>query len=240
MEVGPFDSPVGLIIQVRMNSSRLKGKVLFPLPLHSQQSILEYILKQLLKTDFKVVVATSCNAENDPIELLCDENSIKCFRGSEDDVLSRFISIQMRENFKYIFRFTGDNPFIDLGKMMSFFSIFTRGNYDYAKSKGMPLGMNFEIFTGKALTSLSETNLTRHELEHVTLKFQSSTKYLSTEIELESQSHLRLTVDTPSDYALANIIATAIGSDISLNRILWIFHELPWIYEINRHVKQNP
>ena len=159
MGVGQFDSTIGMVIQARMASTRLPGKVLMPLPFSSDQSLLANIVSSLNLTGAKVVIATSENRENDPIAQFCIEHDIAYFRGSEEDVLSRFISIQEAESFESVFRFTADNPFIDLDKLRQFYQAFLDSSAQYAYSTGMPLGMNFEVMEGTVLSYLKKLGL---------------------------------------------------------------------------------
>lgn len=239
MEAGLFDSSVGLIIQARMSSTRLPGKVLMPMPFGSETSLLEAITQTLITTGATVLVATSKNKENDPIEHFCESNSIKCFRGSENDVFSRFHEIQLKESFSTIMRFTADNPFIDLNKLNEFYRKFIESDNDYAYSKGMPLGMNFEALKGSLITKLNELELSIDEREHVTLAVHRQEICSKTFIQLANSENLRMTVDTPIDYAQASLIRLGLGEKCSLKRILELKNLNPWIFELNKGVIQK-
>src|SRR5690606_20705900 len=82
---------IGYIIQARMKSERLPGKVLLPLPLPDGEPLLGHIVRNIHHLDGVVVVATSLNKENDDIEGFCLNNKVICYRGDEDHVLSRFL-----------------------------------------------------------------------------------------------------------------------------------------------------
>src|SRR5688500_5242636 len=116
MEVGQPNSPkVGFIIQARMKSTRLPGKVLLPIPLHGGKPIIQWIVDNVKKSGFekKIILATSTNEEKDPLVAYCKTNSIECFRGDEENVLSRFIQILELNAFDLVVRLTGDNPLLD-------------------------------------------------------------------------------------------------------------------------------
>lgn len=239
MEGGLFDSSVGLIIQARMSSTRLPGKVLMPMPFASESTLLGVIVETLITTGGTVIVATSENKENDPIEHFCKINAIKCFRGSENDVFSRFHEIQLKESFSTIFRFTADNPFIDLKKLNEFYLRFVDSDLDYGYSKGMPLGMNFEAFKGSLLIELNKIELTLEEREHVTLAIHRRKTFNKTVIQLANSANLRMTVDTPIDYAQASLIKLSLGERCSLKRVIELKNLNPWIFELNKGVIQK-
>lgn len=239
MEAGQFDRSIGLIIQARMSSTRLPGKVLMPMPFASETTLLGKIVGALKTTGGTVIVATSTNKENDLIEQFCESNGVKCFRGGEDDVFSRFHEIQLNESFSTIFRFTADNPFIDLGKLNQFYTTFVGTGMDYAYSKGMPLGMNFEAIKGDLFVKLNKLELTSEEREHVTLVVHRIENINKTFIQLANSAHLRMTVDTPIDYAQASLLMSSLDDNCSLLNILELKDLNPWIFELNEGVVQS-
>lgn len=238
MEAGLFDSSIGLIIQARMSSTRLPGKVLMPLPFASETTLLGKIVGALKTTGGTIIVATSTNKENDLIEKFCKSKGVKCFRGAEDDVFSRFHDIQLNESFSTIFRFTADNPFIDLGKLYEFYNRFIGSGMDYAYSKGMPLGMNFEAVKGDLFVKLNKLVLTSEEREHVTLVVQRLDNINKMFIQLANSADLRMTVDTPIDYVQASLLMSSLGDNCRLENILELKDFYPWIFELNSGVVQ--
>lgn len=239
MVAGQFDKSIGLIVQARMGSSRLPGKVLMPMPFGSSQTLLGKICKALSQTGGKVVVATSRAKENDGIETLCKDNTIDCHRGSEDDVFSRFLDIQRKKEFSHVFRFTADNPFIDTSKLRKFFQQYQEQDLDYAYSKGMPLGMNFEVMKGKTLLKLEELDLSQEEREHVTLRVHRDSIFQKKEIAIGSYPNLRMTVDTPIDYAQASLITQALGKNSNLEALIELKTKSAWIFNLNAGVLQK-
>ena len=239
MAVGQFDSTAGMIVQARMSSTRLPGKVLMPMPFASEKTLLGGIVKALSLSGAKIIVATSVDQENDPIEQLCKSEGIKCFRGSEDDVFSRFHTIQDQESFKTIFRFTADNPFIDLSKLTEFYRSFDASDVDYACSTGLPLGMNFEVMKGRVVLDLNNLELDEDEREHVTLRVKRDDSFSKKSIVLGDSADLRLTVDTALDYAQVSLIFSKLGGDVNLNKILRLKKNFPWLFKLNKGVMQK-
>jgi len=239
MEAGLFDKSIGLIIQARMSSTRLPGKVLMPMPFASETTLLGKIVRALKTTGGTVIVATSTNKENDIIEQFCESKGVQCFRGEEDDVFSRFHEIQLNESFSTIFRFTADNPFIDLGKLYQFYNSFIGSGVEYAYSKGMPLGMNFEAVKGDLFVKLNKLELTSEEREHVTLVVHRLDNIKKIFIQLANSADLRMTVDTPIDYAQASLLMSSFDENCSLINILELKDLNPWIFELNKGVVQT-
>lgn len=233
---------IGLVIQARMKSKRLPGKVLLSLPFTDGIPLLGYIISTLKNVEGRIVVATSVNKENDAIYDFCIDNDMECYRGDEDNVLSRFVEIQKIHNFDYIVRLTADNPFVDSKVIESVIQFHIEKGYDYTSSSGLPLGMNIEVFNGKALIHSMEYIQKQQDNEHVTLIlkregiFNKGVFLVNEDIE-----NLRMTVDTVQDYLLANIIAQ-IQKKTKYTGIALVKHInkcFPWIFEGNKEVIQK-
>ena len=241
MVVGQLDDSVGFIIQARMESTRLPGKVLMPLPFISGKPILAHIINSLKPLGGKLIVATSKRKVNEPIQDFCTTNDITCFLGDEEDVLSRFISIQKENQFEYIFRFTADNPIVDLEKLMLFYNQFKSQGLEYAYSKGMPLGMNFELFKGQTLLTFEATAISNSDREHVTPAIRRSEDVKKAEIHLDDLEELRMTVDTPADFALLSMIFEYQKKSHleGMKLVKTFFINYPWLKGLNSHIKQH-
>jgi spore coat polysaccharide biosynthesis protein SpsF len=240
MVVGQQINPrVGFIIQARMKSTRLPGKVLLPLPLNGDKPIIKWIVDSVRNSKFNhnVILATSIDKENDPLSNYCYQNNIECYRGSEDNVLSRFIDIIESNQFDLVVRLTGDNPFVDIHTLDNVIEHHCEVGNDYTYTFGLPLGMNFEIINKKCLLALKHEKLTEAEAEHVTLYIRSKMackKEILPLLENDDLKDLRLTVDYPSDLTLVNTIASFFGPFVSLAEIRKIKNLYPWIFESNK------
>ena len=242
MEAGPQDSlKVVIIIQARMQSSRLPGKVLMPIPFGMGKPVIKWIVDGLetLKYSNEVIVATSENKENDILLDYCFQNSIKCFRGKEDDVLSRFIAITKTQKCNAVVRLTADNPIIDIDILNQALDFHFNNKNDHTRTKGLPLGMNFEIISPSALVSLETENTTDIDKEHVTLFIINNVKYKKGVLEIklsEIFENLRLTLDYASDYLVLSQILT-LSQHSFLTGIALIKRallEFPWVFEANK------
>lgn len=246
MEDGQQNSMrVGAIIQARMQSTRLPGKILMGLPLGSDKPLIKWITDELRKSNSitKVVVATSENEENDTLEEFCLQENLSCFRGSEEDVLSRFINITEKEGFDVVIRLTADNPFLDINLLEKTLQYHLSEKNDYTKSEGLPLGMNFEIISGTALCSIKSKPLDSDEREHVTLYVRRNSEFKQSLFKPADRDlgGLRLTVDYPSDFLVASQLLGLLRKNErpSLNFISRVSGTYPWLFDINTQNEQK-
>lgn len=230
---------VGYIIQARMKSTRLPGKILLPLPFNQGKPLLKWITDVLKKSKYEkqIIIATSENPENDVLENFCLQEQIEVFRGEEQNVLSRFISIIKTHHFDVIVRLTADNPIVDLDLLENAIEQHVQLGKDYTKTEGLPIGMNFEIINPLALLRLDTNQLSEQDKEHVTLSIRNfSTNKLFLNLGDKESEKLRLTVDYPSDYAVLSLVLAIIGEydNSSFEQVSEITKKYPWIFEVNQ------
>ena len=233
---------ISYIIQARMKSERLPGKVLMPVPLAQGRPILERIVDNLNNIDGDIIVATSVNPENDQIESFCKKKKIFCFRGDEKNVLSRFLDIQKNSNYDVIVRLTADNPFIDLNYINKAINYLVSNQLDYVHTKGLPLGMNIEVIKGSALLESEKYIQSESDKEHVTLPLKREicfkTSSYHTDVDYE---RYRLTVDTGQDFLLASALLQ-IGDDENISGmelVKYIEANFPWLLKANANIFQK-
>jgi spore coat polysaccharide biosynthesis protein SpsF len=239
MEAGQSNKVIA-IIQARIQSKRLPGKVLMPMPLTSDTSILEIIVNQLKKSKFKptLIIATSVNNADDAIANLCQIKSIEIYRGDEDDVHSRFFEILHNSDYYTAIRVTGDNPIIDVEYLDTVLENHNKTHSDYSYTTDLPMGMNFEVFDVKAFRRMSNLDLSVEDKEHVTLRFKSDDTFTKNIIKIDSgiQQKLRLTIDYPSDYLLVSALfdlSKQYGIEPSLKLIDFVLKKNPWLFQVN-------
>lgn len=199
------------ILQARMSSSRLPGKVAMDA---NGESMLSYEIKRILQSKKidKLVVATSINSEDDVIETIARQNNIECFRGSLENVLDRYYQCAKQYRPSNVVRLTGDCPIIDPKVIDEVISLHLSSNADYTSNgikRTFPDGLDTEIMTFKALEYTHLHATLQEEFEHVT-------RFIYTHPELfniqhyyndKNYSHLRWTLDYKEDYdLLKNII----------------------------------
>lgn len=242
MEVGPYK--IGVIVQARLGSTRLPNKVLKKIPVGGKETVLSRIVNSVkeISTISNVVVATSELKQNDILDDYCKKIDVECFRGDENNVLSRFYFITKLYNFDYIIRLTGDNPIIDSKLLNEFINNHILKQLDYSNSQFLPLGCNFEMIKASEIIVAHEKANEKYDLEHVTPFIKRNAKKQETYSfsRYKSSRNLRFTIDYPSDYAFLNIIFSEINSDnINLDSIIKYVKENSWLTRINENNFQN-
>jgi spore coat polysaccharide biosynthesis protein SpsF len=202
---------LGIVIQARMGSTRLPGKVLRPI---AGKPLLGHVLGRLtlLQHPATVVVATSTLPQDDVISNWCEAEGVECFRGDELDVLDRYLRCAEKFGMDPIVRLTADNPFTDIGELDRLIALRESRGLAYAHSFGMmPLGVGAEIFTLAALRKSHVEGLAPHHREHVNEYMQEHPEIFSSGVldvpPRKRASELRLTVDTEEDWQRASTLA---------------------------------
>ena len=235
---------IGCIIQARMGSSRLPGKVL--MKSGNGMPLLYHVINQLRHCSKvkNLVIATTTNQEDDEIEKFADNNSVNVFRGSEKDVLDRYFQCAKKYSFSTIVRITSDCPLIDPQIVDKVIERFFSGNYDYATNtliRTFPIGTDAEVFSFSALETAWKNAQLPSEREHVTPHLRNKGNFKTINVENDTNiSNLRLTVDRIEDFELIKEILNNISTNpIHLEDILELFSRKPELIEINKHVNHN-
>lgn len=237
-----------IIVQARMTSTRLPGKVLKEV---LEKPLLEYQIERLKRADRvdEIVIATTTNVTDQPILDLCNRLSIPYYRGSEDDVLARYYGAAMEHNADVIVRVTSDCPVIDPRVISSIieFYIENRTQYDYVSNslkRTYPRGMDTEVFSFHCLQESFREAQATAEREHVTpFIYNTPSRFrLANVAYTEDQSKYRLTVDTPEDYELIRRIIEELyplNNKFTLEDILQLFQKNSDWFLINSHIEQK-
>jgi len=234
-----------IIVQARMTSTRLPGKVLKTV---LDKPLLEYQIERLrrIKLADEIVIATTTNDTDQPIVDFCNRLDLPFFRGSEEDVLSRYYRAAVEHKADIVVRVTSDCPVIDpvlSDKAIAFF-LKPENDYDYLRLFQYPRGLDTEVFTFKALEECYFEAAEKPEKEHVTPFFyrhpnRYNVKYLSSSTDY---SHHRWTVDTPEDFELIKRIIEKlypIKKRFEFVDILNVLSKNTDWYYLNREVKQK-
>lgn len=204
-----------IIIQARMGSTRLPGKVMKKL-LDKEIILWSYDRCKLSNVD-EVIVATSTNKENDILDSFLKERDIKYFRGSENDLLDRYYQIAKTYNNDdlNIIRVTSDCPFVDTNMINDMMKFYIKNGFDYIINHSpnaiIPEGSGIEIFNFKTLKYLWENNNDPKFREHATGCIRKTDiykdviktgyyEYLPENIDVEKNKFIKLSVDTKEDY----------------------------------------
>ena len=203
-------SSVLAVVQARMSSSRLPGKV--AMPILGKPMILRLIQRlQYSREITKVIVATSNDSTDDELVELLEANSIEFRRGSLSNVFSRYFAIANEFKPQFIVRITGDCPLIDPLVVDRVVDLARQTGADYASNchpRKFPRGLDAEVFKLDAIDTLSKLALTDEELEHVTIAFTKNPGIfrLANLGARKDLSQHRWTVDTKADFEFASWI----------------------------------
>ena len=199
---------IGAIIEARMSSSRLPGKVLMtaankPFLLHIVER-----LKRVKKID-KIIVATTNNKKDEEIVKFCKKNNISFFRGSEDNVMQRVILAAKKYKLDLITEVTGDCPIIDYRIIDQCLEIFLSNKVDYVTNchiRSYPDGMDVQVYKLRTLIKSSKMTKNKLDQEHVTLHIRKNPSIFKTINLMPNRDiywpELGLTLDEHKDYLL--------------------------------------
>lgn len=238
------------IIQARMGSSRLPGKVL--LDLEGKPVLLRVIDRVLESKNInQVVVATTTNLNDQKIvDLLKDYHSkVFVFRGSEEDVLDRYYQAAKGQKADVVVRITSDCPLMDSEVLDKVINVFLKEkDIDYASNvfakRTFPRGLDVEVFSFEVLEKTWQEAENKDDREHVTLYIRKNPdlfKCMNVAHDTD-YSHYRWTLDEKEDYELIKIIYQELypkNPDFRMADIIELFDKKPELVKINQHVEQK-
>jgi len=233
------------IVQARVSSSRLPGKVLKRI---GQVPMLLRQLDRLRNSSRidKVVVATGEGIEDDAIEALCSSVGASCFRGSLNDVLDRLYRASLAFAADHIVRVTGDCPLIDPYIIDQVIDLHLVSGCAYTSNVNPPTfpdGMDVEVLTFRALEQSWKEAKLPSEREHVTQYVRNRPSVFSAINYRNSEdlSAIRLTVDTEADFQLVDKIFNALAAvpNFHLSDIIASIKANPEWLNANRHLTRN-
>jgi spore coat polysaccharide biosynthesis protein SpsF len=225
------------IVQARLTSTRLPNKVLMALG-DSGLTLLEHVYNRLIKSKYidKVVFAIPESKQNDELATFLSNKNIEYYRGSENDVLSRFYECAIKYQPEYVVRATCDNPLVDWELIDYLFDQID--NVDYISTDDTPLGTSAELFTMESLSEANQKAIRDEEREHVTpyiIRHKNSV--------LTSYNGLsyRLTVDEERDLEVINVIYRNLyqGIPIPNKNVYEFLSHHPEIAQYNMSVHQK-
>ena len=210
------DNNIVAIIQARMGSTRLPGKVLADIGGEPMLARIVSRVKQA-RTVQKIVVATSDATSDDRVAEVCERKNIAVFRGSEKNVLDRFYRAAKDHQADVVVRITGDCPLIDPEVIDRVIAAYLRGECDYASNTMVctyPDGLDTEVFSIAALETAWHDARRAADREHVTPFLRTSRRFRLRNVESElgrSTRHLRWTVDEPCDLEFVRAVYAYFG-----------------------------
>jgi spore coat polysaccharide biosynthesis protein SpsF len=243
---------VTAIIQARTGSTRLPGKVMYPL---DGRPTLEHVVTRTAQADnvTNVVVATSVESQDDVIAQSAPKFGAKVVRGSESNVLGRFERTIEEYSPDVVLRITGDCPLIDPATINKVVAPVDDGGVDYASNiahRTFPRGLDVEAFTAESFETVSLAATTQAEREHVTPYYRENSNEfdivnITSDVVFENERYinrtdLRLTLDEADDYRLLKHIYDTVEYDEILSvRDAIDLIDLEGLTKLNKSVRQK-
>lgn len=242
----------GVIVQTRMTSTRLPGKVLKDLS--EGETVLDVLIERLKLSKLTdiIIIATTPNKKNQAIIDNAESHSVSWFIGDEENVLERYYLAAKKYKLDVIVRITSDCPFNDPRILDEMIEFFLNNEYDYIKNIDENLdyirGFEIEIFTFEVLERVYALAELKPDKEHVTYYIYTHPekfKILKYECEiLNRYTDLRLTIDVFEDLQLCREVYKRLkeenkGIDFSISDIIDIIDRNPELKDINKHIQQK-
>ena len=229
-----------IVVQARMGSTRLPGKVLKDI---AGRPMLSYQMERLrrVKRAERIVVATTDQPADDAVERFCQKEKIACVRGSEHDVLARYHLAIERFPADVVVRITADCPLIDPAIVDEAIAAYEPDYVSNMLEITYPYGMAVEVFSAQALREAHREAKDPAEREHVTpFIWRRPQRYRLKSLTMTPNlSHHRWTVDTPEDFELVSRLLKTLKPHFTLQDVLAVLDQHPDWCAINAHVEQK-
>ena len=235
------------IVQARMNSTRLPGKVLMDI---MGKPLLAHVIERIYRSKLvnsNIILATTSNPADHVIVDFANENHLDYFVGSEEDVLDRFYQAAKQAGADIIVRITADDPFKDPEIMDEIIQIMLDGDFDYVSNTIKPTypeGLDIEVFTFESLKKAWENGKKPSEREHVTPYIWNHPeifKLYNVEYGVDL-SAMRWTLDTNDDFEFTKAICERLyvrGKTFLMRDILNLLINEPELQEINAGIERS-
>jgi glutamate-1-semialdehyde 2,1-aminomutase len=232
------------IVQARMGSTRLPNKVM---KIVGSAPMIEVLLARLNRSEEidEIVVATSMDPRNQPLVEHVNSLGYKCFRGSENDVLDRYLQAAKSAQADIVVRITGDCPLVDPVLVDEVIREFRVADVDYLSNTSPPTfpdGLDVEVFRLNALEHAALHTRKDFDREHVTPYLRESAHFKRAGMaHIEDLSDLRWTVDDMADYKVVSKVFSHFAPDIhfSWQQVLTLQRKQPAIFSPNQNTIRN-
>jgi len=215
---------IAIVIQARMSSSRFPEKVLSPL---CGIPMLMWTINYCRKVNLPLFVLTSTDESDDQLVGMLEKNGVNYYRGSLDNVISRYLSFMREHHVKKVVRISGDSPLINPDVILK---VITQdqesADADLTTNvfpRSFPKGQSVEVIPRKSLELLSDRNLSESDYEHVTPFFYANSKEfkINNLNNDEDLSFINLSVDTKEDLLRVNQFMTLTSLKYSSPALSW-------------------
>lgn len=234
-----------IIIQARMTSTRLPGKVLMLL---NNKPVLQVMIERLADLKPHIIIATTNDGTEQPIVELCQKLDVKYYQGDTNNVLERYYLAAKQfgaTNNTSVVRLTSDCPLIDYELTKQCINEFKYNAYDMVSlgpHSGFPRGLDVCVFGFQSLETTHAKATANADREHVTCgmaKFENMNCYVISA--KHDMTHYRLTLDEPDDYRAIDKVFELFNYHTNFNyaKLVSVLNAHPDIAEINHHVEQK-
>lgn len=231
------------MIQARMGSTRLPGKVLAPV---AGKPMLWHVIQRTrsAKSLNQVMVVTSKKSEDNPLAEFCTQSMIDCFRGSEEDVLDRYYQAARECPDATIVRITADCPLVDPEVIDKVVSTYQLGSYDYVSNvhpRSYPDGLDVEVFSLATLERTWHEAVEPHHREHVTSYMSEHPERfrIGNVAHRMDLSAMRWSVDYPQDMQFIRVVYDRIKDrHFGLAEVVALLKSYPELTQINAGIEQ--
>jgi len=233
------------IVQARMTSTRLPGKVMKPI--NTDIPMIKVLLSRLSQSKDvdKIILATSTNTADKPLVEYVSKLGYSVFLGSENDVLDRYYHAAIQYSADIVVRITGDCPLIDPDVVDAVINMYKSIDVDYVSNTITPTypdGLDVEVFSFSSLKSAWELATTNFDREHVTPYIKESGEYkVENFSNSKDYSCERWTVDEPEDYEVIKSIFKLLSPriDFTWKEVVQLKETMPEIFSGNQHLVRN-
>lgn len=235
------------VIQARMGSTRLPGKVLLPL---ARKPLLAHVIERAARARRvdEVRVATTPAAADEAVVAVAERFGAAVSRGPEQDVLARYALAARESKADVVVRVTSDCPLLAPELVERAVDQLVDGVADYVsntRKRSFPRGLDVEVLRREVLEEADRAAREPAEREHVTpFVWSRPERFALEDLPAEAGEEapgFRVTVDEPADYAAVCAVAQLLPpDDFSARALAQVLRANPWLGEINGHVRQKP
>jgi spore coat polysaccharide biosynthesis protein SpsF len=231
-----------IFIPIRLDNKRLPGKALKKI---NDRPVIFYLIERLryLSNVHNIVVCTTMNKTDDILVQFLEKENIKFFRGSEKDILKRFLGAAKKFSTDFIINVDGDDIYTDPHYIDKIISEYKKTRADYIDMSGFPFGFRTVAFTVNSLEKICELKTVQNTETGYRDFFKNnpliSEHILIYEYKNNFPKNIRLSIDYPEDLKLAKIIFEQLGNHFNLQSLIIFFQKNPELLKITDELEEK-